>query len=191
MGGVDGLEAVGGILSVQDARRGCKEGEFHGGKGRAVLLSEKVLEVCDRVGGVSDEESLGLLSVVLVSINVGEDGGNLTVCHGDICQRFALVLPQCRVSHPQVKSSPPSSLAITSALSSLVYAMELLELPKVIPMTVRSPGAGRESPFVAILCVYVCVRPGRRMCLCVYSSWRGRRRRYKESIKSRGVVGIY
>jgi hypothetical protein len=37
---------------------------------------------------------------------------------------------------------PPSSLAMTSALSSTVYAMELLELPKVMPITTRSPGAG-------------------------------------------------
>lgn len=34
---------------------------------------------------------------------------------------------------------PPSSLAMTSALSSIVYAMELLELPKVMPMATRSP----------------------------------------------------
>lgn len=39
------------------------------------------------------------------------------------------------------RNVPPSSLAITSALSSTVQAMELLELPKVIPMTVRSLGA--------------------------------------------------
>lgn len=29
---------------------------------------------------------------------------------------------------------------MTSALSSTVYAMELLELPKVMPMATRSPG---------------------------------------------------
>ena len=42
---------------------------------------------------------------------------------------------------------PPSSFAITSALSSdVVYAIELLEFPKEIPMAWRSEGV---VPFVA------------------------------------------
>jgi hypothetical protein len=50
-------------------------------------------------------------------------------------------MKQCVLEH-----IPPSSFAMTSALSSIVvYAMELLELPKEIPMAVRSPGVG---PFV-------------------------------------------
>lgn len=42
---------------------------------------------------------------------------------------------------------------MTSALSSTVYAMELLELPKVMPITVRSPGAGAalEAPVSLIV----------------------------------------
>lgn len=40
---------------------------------------------------------------------------------------------------------PPSSLAMTSALSSIVYAMELLELPKVMPMATRSPGPAVDA----------------------------------------------
>jgi hypothetical protein len=43
---------------------------------------------------------------------------------------------------------PPSSLAITSALSSVVvHAIELLELPKEIPMATLSPGF---APFVEL-----------------------------------------
>lgn len=40
---------------------------------------------------------------------------------------------------------PPSSLAMTSALSSIVYAIELLELPKVMPMATRSLGPAVDA----------------------------------------------
>lgn len=44
---------------------------------------------------------------------------------------------------------PPSSFAMTSALSSTVTAIELYEFPKVMPMATRSLGAttGLEAPF--------------------------------------------
>jgi hypothetical protein len=46
---------------------------------------------------------------------------------------------------------PPSSLAITSALSSaLVYAIELLEFPNEIPIAFLPPGPDTE-PFDALV----------------------------------------
>ena len=40
-----------------------------------------------------------------------------------------------------MENIPPSSLAMTSALSSIVvYAIELFEFPKAIPMACLSPG---------------------------------------------------
>jgi hypothetical protein len=43
------------------------------------VLAQVVPEVCDSVGGVTDELGLGLGTVVLLAINVREDAGNLTV----------------------------------------------------------------------------------------------------------------
>lgn len=48
--------------------------------GNGVLLTKEVSEVGDGVVGVADEEVLGLATIVLVAINVGEDGRNLSVC---------------------------------------------------------------------------------------------------------------
>jgi hypothetical protein len=48
--------------------------------GKGVLLTKEVSEVGDGVVGVADEEVLGLATIVLVAINVGEDGRNLSVC---------------------------------------------------------------------------------------------------------------
>ena len=72
MGRVDGLESE-GILSVSlvpelELRR----------KGR-VLLAEEVPEVGDGVIGVANEEVLGLSAVVLITVNVRQNGGNLSV----------------------------------------------------------------------------------------------------------------
>ena len=72
MGRVDGLESE-GILSVSlvpelELRR----------KGR-VLLAEEVPEVGDGVIGVANEEVLGLSAVVLIAVNVRQNGGNLSV----------------------------------------------------------------------------------------------------------------
>lgn len=44
-----------------------------------VLLADKVAEVGNAVGGVADEEALGLLAVVLIAVGVGENGRDLTV----------------------------------------------------------------------------------------------------------------
>jgi hypothetical protein len=43
------------------------------------LLAEEVAEVGDGVGGVPDEEVLGLLAVVLLAVDVRQDGGDLAV----------------------------------------------------------------------------------------------------------------
>lgn len=56
-----------------------------------------------------------------------------------------------------VENIPPSSLAITSALSSIVvYAIELFEFPKEIPMACLSPGVVpfADAPSAAILSVF-------------------------------------
>jgi hypothetical protein len=56
----------------------------------------------------------------------------------------------------QVDNIPPSSLAITSALSSfVVYAIELFEFPKEIPIAYLSPGVVpfADAPSAAILSV--------------------------------------
>ncbi len=47
-----------------------------------LLLSEEVPEVGDSVVGVADEEVLSLLTVVLLAVDVGEDGRYLTVYCG-------------------------------------------------------------------------------------------------------------
>jgi hypothetical protein len=55
-----------------------------------------------------------------------------------------------------IDNIPPSSLAMTSALSSIVvYAIELLEFPKEIPIACRSPGVVplADAPSAAILLV--------------------------------------
>lgn len=44
-----------------------------------VLLADEVTEVGNAVAGVADEEALGLLAVVLVAVDVGENGRDLTV----------------------------------------------------------------------------------------------------------------
>jgi hypothetical protein len=42
-------------------------------------LTEKVPEVGDGVGRVADEEALGLATIVLVAVDVGENSRDLTV----------------------------------------------------------------------------------------------------------------
>ena len=56
------------------------------------------------------------------------------------------LLAECSAQSKESVNLPPSSLAITSALSSIVvYAIELFELPKAIPIACLSAGA---VPFV-------------------------------------------
>lgn len=57
-----------------------------GGIDRLELFPYEVAEVGDCVVGVPDEEVLGLLAVVLVAIDVGQDGGNLAVYGSEGCQ---------------------------------------------------------------------------------------------------------
>jgi len=55
-----------------------------------------------------------------------------------------------------IDNIPPSSLAMTSALSSIVvYAIELFEFPKEIPIACRSPGVVplADAPSAPILLV--------------------------------------
>jgi hypothetical protein len=72
VGRVDGLESE-GILSVSLVP---ELGLWREGR---VLLAEEVSEVGDGVIGVANEEVLGLSTVILVAINVRENGGNLSV----------------------------------------------------------------------------------------------------------------
>lgn len=46
-------------------------------------MADKLLEVADGVVGVAHEESLGLLAPVLLAVDVGKDGGDLTICEYD------------------------------------------------------------------------------------------------------------
>lgn len=72
VGRVDGLESE-GILSVSLVPElGLRR------KGR-VLLAEEVPEVGDGVIGVANEEVLGLSAVVLIAVNVRQNGGNLSI----------------------------------------------------------------------------------------------------------------
>lgn len=98
-----------------------------------LLLAEELLEVCDSVVGVADEEVLCLAAVVLLAVDVRQYRGYLTV--------YALGVSLFPFPIVHLLHIPPSSLAITSALSSMVYAMELFELPKVMPMATRSPAS--------------------------------------------------
>lgn len=54
------------------------------GSRAVILLAYKIPEVGDRVLGVPDEEVLRLLSIVLVTVNVGEDGRNLSVYRPEV-----------------------------------------------------------------------------------------------------------
>lgn len=45
-----------------------------------VLLAQKVAEISSRVGGVANQESLGLGAVVLVAVYVRQGSRNLSVC---------------------------------------------------------------------------------------------------------------
>jgi hypothetical protein len=72
VGRVDGLESE-GILSVSLVP---ELGLWR--KGR-VLLAEEVSEVGDGVIGVANEEVLGLSTVVLIAVDVRQNGGNLSV----------------------------------------------------------------------------------------------------------------
>jgi len=44
-----------------------------------LLLPQDVAEIGDGVLGVPDKEVLGLLAVVLVAVDVRQDGGDLTI----------------------------------------------------------------------------------------------------------------
>lgn len=72
VGRVDGLESE-GILSVSLVP------ELGLWRGVRVLLAEEVSEVGDGVIGVANEEVLGLSTVVLIAVNVRQNGGNLSV----------------------------------------------------------------------------------------------------------------
>lgn len=48
-------------------------------KSNCILLSKEVPEVGNGVLGVSNKESLSLATVVLVAVNVGENGRNLSI----------------------------------------------------------------------------------------------------------------
>lgn len=72
MGRVDGLESE-GILSVSLVP------ELGLWREVRVLLAEEVSEVGDGVIGVANEEVLGLSTVVLIAVNVRQNGGNLSV----------------------------------------------------------------------------------------------------------------
>lgn len=65
-----------GALDILGVGRGVVVGRVDGGE----VLAEEVLEVGDGVLGVPDEEVLGLLAVVLIAVDVGQDGGDLAVC---------------------------------------------------------------------------------------------------------------
>jgi hypothetical protein len=43
------------------------------------LLADELLEVTDCVGGVADQEGLGLLAVVLLAVDIRQDAGDLAV----------------------------------------------------------------------------------------------------------------
>jgi len=99
-----------------------------------ILLSKEISEEGNCVLAVSNELLLGLLTIVLFSVNIGQNGRNLTICN-----QLAFFLHSIPPLFPSYL--PPSSLAITSALSSTeVKAIELLEFPKEIPIACRSAG---------------------------------------------------
>lgn len=123
--------AVGGVYRLEAAQNISKNRRAY--LGVLLLLTKEVSEICDCVLAVSDKLLFGLLTIVFFSINIRQDRRNLTIC--DTHQHFFKHLI------PLWHDLPPSSLAITSALSStVVTAMELLEFPKEIPMVCRSPG---------------------------------------------------
>lgn len=64
-----------GVLGIDGVGRGVAVGRVY----RLEVLSEEVSEVCDGVLGVADELRLGLGTLELLAIDVGEDGGDLTV----------------------------------------------------------------------------------------------------------------
>lgn len=54
-----------------------------------VLLAEEVSEAGDGVIGVANKEGLGLATIVLVAVNVGENGRDLSVFIGkDVSKQF-------------------------------------------------------------------------------------------------------
>ena len=133
-------------------------------------MANKVLEVGNGVVRVAHQEGLRLAAVVLVAVSVGQDGRYLAVC----MRKQSASCPRRYVGLGA--SSPPSSFAITSALSSTVTAIELLELPKEIPMTVRSPGA--EAGCAAVesamwkVCVWVWVYVEGKRCVLGPCKWK-------------------
>jgi hypothetical protein len=69
---------------------------------------------------------------------------------------LGIKLDTFRLQFISMDNIPPSSLAMTSALSSIVvYAIELFEFPKEIPIACRSPGVVplADAPSAAILLV--------------------------------------
>lgn len=114
-----------------------------------ILFPEEVAEVGNRVLGIPHKEVLCLLTIILLTINIRENGRDLSICEVDMSAHITRNVISCRI--------PPSSFAITSALSSTVCAIELLELPKAIPITVRSPGAG--AAFLSLILVNVERKP--------------------------------
>jgi hypothetical protein len=50
---------------------------------RVLLLPQVVSEVCDSVFAVADKLLLGLLSIILLPIDIRQNGGDLTICQFD------------------------------------------------------------------------------------------------------------
>lgn len=79
--GVGGL--AGGVTDCESDSRvlllGVGRLVAWGGVDGLEVLTQVVAEVCDGVLGVADKLSLGLGTVVLLAVDVGEDAGNLTV----------------------------------------------------------------------------------------------------------------
>jgi hypothetical protein len=73
-GGVADSESDGGVLLLGVGRlvAGSRVNGLE-------FLADEITEVCDSVGEVANKLSLGLCSVVLLAVDVREDGGNLTV----------------------------------------------------------------------------------------------------------------
>lgn len=77
-----------------------------------ILFPKEVAEVRDCVFRVPDEEVLCLLAIVLLAVNIRENGGDLSVCK---------ITRSADISNDMIgRHIPPSSFAITSALSSTV-----------------------------------------------------------------------
>ena len=75
MRGVDRLESE--VLVSEDVSRKRETEPFSAGA--CILLAKEILEVGNRVVRVPHQEALRLATVVLLAVDVGQDGGYLTV----------------------------------------------------------------------------------------------------------------